>query len=53
MVYADVFPLLPWFGLYLLGTCLGERLADLGATDGVSGGPVLPRLGLGPAAPSG
>ena len=25
-VYADNFPLLPWFSLYLVGTCLGEQL---------------------------
>jgi len=27
-VYADVFPLVPWFSLYFLGTCIGERMGE-------------------------
>lgn len=25
--FADVFPFVPWFGIFLIGTCLGERIA--------------------------
>jgi hypothetical protein len=32
-VYAYLFPLLPWFGVYLCSTSLGERLADQAAVD--------------------
>jgi uncharacterized membrane protein len=27
--FADVFPLLPWLGLFLIGTCIGEGLASV------------------------
>ena len=28
-IYADVFPLLPWFGIYLVGSSMGSRLGKL------------------------
>ena len=31
--YADVFPLVPWVAIFLLGTCFGDRLARLPAGD--------------------
>jgi uncharacterized membrane protein len=31
-VYADVFPLVPWFSLYFLGTCIGERIGEHSAS---------------------
>lgn len=46
MVYADVFPLLPWFGLYLCSTCLGERLADKAAATGQQAAKLFLRLGV-------
>ena len=46
MVYADIFPLLPWFGLYLCSTCLGERLADKAATHGRQAAKLFLRLGV-------
>lgn len=46
MVYADVFPLLPWFGLFLCSTCLGERLADEAATHGRQAAKLFLRLGV-------
>jgi len=45
-VYADVFPLLPWFGLYLVSTSLGERLADVAATHAHRAARLFLRLGL-------
>ena len=28
-IYADVFPIVPWFSVYLVGTCIGTRIGTL------------------------
>jgi Heparan-alpha-glucosaminide N-acetyltransferase, catalytic len=43
---AYVFPLLPWFGVYLCSTCLGESLADEAALDERRAGRRFLRLGV-------
>jgi hypothetical protein len=45
-IYADAFPLLPWFGLYLCSTCLGERLAHQPAADPYRAARHFLRLGV-------
>ncbi len=34
-ILSDVFPLLPWFSLYLISTCIGERFGQIYSSDHV------------------
>lgn len=41
LIYADVFPLVPWFGIYLVGSFIGARLGQLQNRNEMFRAPVL------------